>query len=996
MDELFGIPVATLALVLIGALLLGLAVVTALALRNRILVRLGVRNVLRRPGRSALIVAGLMLGTAIIAAALATGDTMSHTIRQSAIVSLGETDEVISVAGVDVELMTGSVEAAGVRYFAEGHYGEVREALEGSQLVDGVAPAVIEPVAVQDVTSRQNEPRVTLFASDSRALAGFGTIQEVAGGLVTLADLGRHEIFLNADAADELDASSGDSVRVLAGETVLPARVKAVVEFRGTGDDGPALLLPLGPAQDLLGQPGQIKHILVSNRGGEIDGADTSDDVIALLEPTLSRLALEAEPAKADALETADLAGSAFMSFFTTFGSFSIAAGLLLIFLIFVMLAAERRAELGIARAVGTRRGHLIQVFLFEGVAYALFAAALGALVGVAVAYLMVLVMAGAFAATSDLQIAYSVSPQSVVVAYAVGVLLTFVVVALSAWRVSRMNIVTAIRNLPEPPGQRAGKRRWFFGAATLAVGTLLVFSGMQSADAITFNLGVALIILGLVPLARASGVPERGARTVAGVALVAWFLLPTADWFLDDPTMDFSIFILAGIMIVVGATWILMHNADKLIGMLGFFANRIGGLAPIFKMSMAYPLRDRFRTGVTLAMFTLVVFTLVVGATTSGSFTNAFNDVDAYGGGFDVRATASPASPILEMEASLAGVDGVADEVDVVASQSVLPVEALQAGLDTKAESYLVRGLDEGFLEHTTYALGAKADGYDSDAEVWNALGKRQGLAVVDPMIVPRRANFNFGVPPDFQLSGFFVEDESFRPVDVTVRDPQTAQEVRLTVIGVLSDAVPLDMAGISTSQQTLSNVFGKRVAPTIHLFGLREGADASEVAKGIESAFLANGLEADAHADLLAEAMSANLTFNRLVEGFMGLGLIVGVAALGVIAARSVVERRQQIGVLRAIGFRRGMVRLSFLLESSFIALTSIIVGCGLGLLVAWNVVRDSQGEPSWENLSFVVPWANLAIIFLIVYAVALATTWVPALRAARVYPAEALRYE
>ena len=38
------------------------------------------------------------------------------------------------------------------------------------------------------------------------------------------------------------------------------------------------------------------------------------------------------------------------------------------------------------------------------------------------------------------------------------------------------------------------------------------------------------------------------------------------------------------------------------------------------------------------------------------------------------------------------------------------------------------------------------------------------------------------------------------------------------------------------------------------------------------------------------------------------MGLGLIVGVAALGVITARAVVERRQQIGVLRAIGFRSG----------------------------------------------------------------------------------------
>ena len=70
------------------------------------------------------------------------------------------------------------------------------------------------------------------------------------------------------------------------------------------------------------------------------------------------------------------------MSFFTTFGTFSIAAGILLIFLIFVMLAAERRSELGIARAIGTRRGHLVEMFLFEGVAYDLVAAAVGALLG--------------------------------------------------------------------------------------------------------------------------------------------------------------------------------------------------------------------------------------------------------------------------------------------------------------------------------------------------------------------------------------------------------------------------------------------------------------------------------------------------------------------------------------------------------------------------------------------------------------------------------------
>ena len=86
---------------------------------------------------------------------------------------------------------------------------------------------------------------------------------------------------------------------------------------------------------------------------------------------------------------------------------------------------------------------------------------------------------------------------------------------------------------------------------------------------------------------------------------------------------------------------------------------------------------------------------------------------------------------------------------------------------------------------------------------------------------------------------------------------------------------------------------------------------------------------MQADALKDTLHDLVAANVTMNRLVIGFMGLGLIVGVAALGVITARAVVERRQHIGVLRAIGFRKQMVQLTFLLESSFVALTSIVVG-------------------------------------------------------------------
>src|SRR5947199_4823026 len=125
----------------------------------------------------------------------------------------------------------------------------------------------------------------------------------------------------------------------------------------------------------------------------------------------------------------------------------------------------------------------------------------------------------------------------------------------------------------------------------------------------------------------------------------------------------------------------------------------------------------------------------------------------------------------------------------------------------------------------------------------------------------------------------------------------------------------------------------------------------------------------------------VSTSLTFEWLILGFLGLGLIIGVAALGVITARAVVERRQQIGVLRAIGFQRRMVQASFLIESSFIALTAIVVGTGLGLLVSRNVIADSRRTPSWESMAVTVPWLTLGVIFLSVLVVALLTTLAPA---------------
>jgi putative ABC transport system permease protein len=604
----------------------------------------------------------------------------------------------------------------------------------------------------------------------------------------------------------------------------------------------------------------------------------------------------------------------------------------------------------------------------------------------------------GAADADEGFQIEFAVSARSLAIAFAIGVLLTLVVVALSAWRVSVMTISTAIRNLPEPPATRR-RRRLVLALVGLGLGLAMAFSGATSGTATPLMLGISVSLVSLVPLLRLVRVPERVAFTACGLTVVVLLMLPWSAWeaVFGELSMDYGTWIVAGLMIVIGTAWVIVYNADLLLGVVMSIFGRIRGLAPVLRMSMAYPLKARFRTGTTLAMFTLVVFTLVTGTASSDSFTKAFGRVEEFGGGFQLRAGTGGTVPIDDMATALRTAPGIrAADFTAVGSQSVLAVDAKQVGAGRTAESYPVRGLDDSFLSHTTFGLGAIARGYRSPREVWTALRDHPGLAVVDSFVVPRRDHWNLGVVPDFRLSGFYFEDATFDPIPLAVVDKQTGRRLRLTVIGVLKDTAPFEMVGISTSQQTLAAAFPGRVDPTIHYFATAPGVDPEEAAARLESAFLANGLDAESIQQVVDDVVSANRTFNRLIQGFMGLGLIVGVAALGVISARSVVERRQHIGVLRAIGFRQRMVQASFLLESSFIALTAIVVGTGLGLVLAWNIVADSRTQPSWENLTLVVPWLNLAVIYLVVYAVAIGATLAPAVRASRIRPAEALRYQ
>ena len=95
MTELFGRPIADVMYGVLVLLAISLVVLVFIAWRHPLLLRLGIRNITRRPSQTLLIVIGLMLSTLIISAAFATGDTVGYSIANQVYEELQETDIVL-------------------------------------------------------------------------------------------------------------------------------------------------------------------------------------------------------------------------------------------------------------------------------------------------------------------------------------------------------------------------------------------------------------------------------------------------------------------------------------------------------------------------------------------------------------------------------------------------------------------------------------------------------------------------------------------------------------------------------------------------------------------------------------------------------------------------------------------------------------------------------------------------------------------------------------
>src|SRR2546426_3795685 len=110
--------------------------------------------------------------------------------------------------------------------------------------------------------------------------------------------------------------------------------------------------------------------------------------------------------------------------------------------------------------------------------------------------------------------------------------------------------------------------------------------------------------------------------------------------------------------------------------------------------------------------------------------------------------------------------------------------------------------------------------------------------------------------------------------------------------------------------------------------------GVDVGAFRTDLERTFCVYGLQTIDIREQIGQAFGASQEVLTLMQAYLGIGLLVGIAGLAVITLRAVVERRTQIGALRAIGFTRAMVLWTFLVEIALIAVLGIGIGVALGI--------------------------------------------------------------
>jgi ABC-type antimicrobial peptide transport system permease subunit len=305
------------------------------------------------------------------------------------------------------------------------------------------------------------------------------------------------------------------------------------------------------------------------------------------------------------------------------------------------------------------------------------------------------------------------------------------------------------------------------------------------------------------------------------------------------------------------------------------------------------------------------------------------------------------------------------------------------------------VYGIDDSEYEAVRFVPLRTSDGEEASCLNLNRVQRPRVLGV-DPATLDRLHAFSFarlagGIDAEHPWLSLNTEtpDDAIPTVidqntamwslgiglgDVLTLTDDRGREARLKCVGFLRPSILQGsvIVGETAFERHFPSVSGYK---TFLVDAPPSRADGIE--SDLERRFERVGLDLTPAVGRLAEFQSVENTYLSIFLMLGGLGLALGCVGLGVVLLRNLVERRDELALLRAIGFTRGRIHRMIFLEHFWLLLIGLLTGLGSAVVAVWPTVQARFGELS------LLP---IAIMLLIVLASGIVWIWLAAWLAMR----------
>ncbi|HET8571042.1 MAG TPA: FtsX-like permease family protein [Candidatus Limnocylindria bacterium] len=427
------------------------------------------RTLSARPMRTALTAAGVALGVAIVAATLITNEAADQTVERAARELFGR-----------AELRVRAFDDAGL----------TPRALSAISTLPGVD--AVAPVAERQVTASTapgpNERvfSLTIIGVDPAAERAVRTYDLVDG--VFLSPDNPTDVLLNAQFAADHGLAEGDELRLSGrGSDVAPLRIVGLLDDVGFGAlaQGEVAVMSRDALDRTFEVPAPTRYVdLVVHPGAEQQVQRELD--ATLTEPFVVETVADAAQSLAGA--QASFAGIAFL-----FGLVALVVAAFLVGNTLALTLREQMREIGLLRAAGTTRRQVLGLFLRQGLAIGLLGSLGGILAGIVIAATMI----GFLRTTRSVLIdGFPLNPLSLLLAFAIGIVVTLLGTALPALQAARLPPLEALRPVNRAASSLSSRLGWLVLVDLVVVGIGLVLYPLDRGSASLPAMLLALAIL--------------------------------------------------------------------------------------------------------------------------------------------------------------------------------------------------------------------------------------------------------------------------------------------------------------------------------------------------------------------------------------------------------------------------------------------------------------------------------------------------------------------